>query len=88
MESPYLNPHYKVEEEPRSVHEQDDGIIYAVCVTGTSSKDSLLSWVRLLQKNGNPILGEVPVLFRFKTGDRSLVPQSVYHTNQEVTSPA
>ncbi|KRT81824.1 hypothetical protein AMK59_6248, partial [Oryctes borbonicus] len=28
-----------------SVHEQDDGIVLAVCATGTSSKDSLLSWI-------------------------------------------
>nr|AAF01220.1 ECSIT [Drosophila melanogaster] len=49
----------------RSVHQQDDGTIMAICATGTSTKDSLLSWIRLLEANGNPSIGEVPVLFRF-----------------------
>ncbi|XP_055587832.1 evolutionarily conserved signaling intermediate in Toll pathway, mitochondrial [Uranotaenia lowii] len=49
----------------RSIHEQDDGTIFAICCTGTSTKDSLLSWVRLLEKHGNPCLGELPVLFKF-----------------------
>ena len=32
-----------------SVHEQEDGTILAVCATGSSSRDSLLSWVRRLE---------------------------------------
>lgn len=51
----------------RSLHQQDDGTIYAICATGTSSKDSLLSWIRLLQEQGNPILGDMPVLFKFRS---------------------
>lgn len=51
----------------KSVHEQEDGIIYAVCVTGTSTKDSLLSWIRLLQKDGNENLGNLAILFKFKS---------------------
>jgi len=31
-----------------SVHEQEDGVILAVCATGTSSHDSVLSWIRFL----------------------------------------
>ncbi|XP_019555592.2 evolutionarily conserved signaling intermediate in Toll pathway, mitochondrial [Aedes albopictus] len=49
----------------RSIHEQDDGTIFAICCTGSSTKDSLLSWVRLLEKHGNPCLGHMPVLFKF-----------------------
>ncbi|EDW58682.2 evolutionarily conserved signaling intermediate in Toll pathway, mitochondrial [Drosophila virilis] len=49
----------------RSVHHQDDGTIFAICATGTSTKDSLLSWIRLLEAHGNASLGEIPVLFRF-----------------------
>lgn len=30
---------------------------------GTSSRDSLLSWIRLLEKNDNPILANIPVIF-------------------------
>lgn len=58
----------------RSVHQQDDGTIFAICATGTSTKDSLLSWIRLLEANGNPALGEIPVLFRFhsKVGEKAI----------------
>lgn len=59
----------------RSIHQQDDGTIYAICATGTSTKDSLLSWIRLLEKNGNPRLAYTPVLFTFRApvDDRALV---------------
>ena len=30
---------------------------------GTSSRDSLLSWIRLLEKHGNPKLSDIPVRF-------------------------
>ena len=58
----------------RSVHQQDDGTIFAICATGTSTKDSLLSWIRLLEANGNPALSEIPVLFRFhsKVGEKAI----------------
>lgn len=46
----------------RSVHEQDDGTIMAICATGTSSRDSLLSWIRKLQET-SPNLSNIPVLF-------------------------
>ncbi|KAL4701904.1 hypothetical protein ACJJTC_013763 [Scirpophaga incertulas] len=46
-----------------TVHEQDDGTIVAICATGTSSRDSLLSWIRLLEKYGNPSLSELAVIF-------------------------
>jgi len=45
-----------------NVHEQEDGDIFACCATGTSSKDSLLSWVRLLQRDCAHLAG-VPVMF-------------------------
>lgn len=51
----------------RSMHQQDDGTIYAICATGTSSKDSLLSWIRLLELHGNPTIGSMPVLFKFRS---------------------
>lgn len=38
----------------RTVHEQEDGTILGVAATGTSSKNSLLSWVCHFQKS--PIL--------------------------------
>lgn len=59
----------------RSIHQQDDGTIYAICATGTSTKDSLLSWIRLLEVHGNPELENLPVLFKFRSpvDERALV---------------
>lgn len=57
-----------------SVHEQEDGVIYSVCATGTSSKDSLLSWIRHLEIDGNPILAKVPIVFTLRSGQKELAP--------------
>lgn len=51
---------------PVTIHEQSDGVYYAMCSTGTSSKDSLLSWIRCLQKT-NPILEKIPITFKIKS---------------------
>ncbi|XP_015108443.1 evolutionarily conserved signaling intermediate in Toll pathway, mitochondrial [Diachasma alloeum] len=48
----------------RSIHEQDEQTIFGICATGTSSKDSLLSWIRCLQPR-NPALEQIPILFKF-----------------------
>lgn len=48
----------------RSIHEQDETTIFGICATGTSSKDSLLSWIRCLQQR-NPALEIIPILFKF-----------------------
>lgn len=56
----------------QSVHEQEDGTILALCGTGTSSKDSLVSWIRHLEKDGNPVLAEVPVVFTLRTGTKEI----------------
>ncbi|XP_041977910.1 evolutionarily conserved signaling intermediate in Toll pathway, mitochondrial [Aricia agestis] len=53
----------KLPQLKNTIHEQDDGTIVAVCATGTSSRDSLLSWIRLLEKYDNPSLSEIPVIF-------------------------
>lgn len=50
---------------PPTVHEQEDGVIFAVCATGTSSKDSLLSWIRCLEKD-HPVLEKIPIVFTLK----------------------
>uniref|UniRef100_A0A1B0CEG4 Evolutionarily conserved signaling intermediate in Toll pathway, mitochondrial n=1 Tax=Lutzomyia longipalpis TaxID=7200 RepID=A0A1B0CEG4_LUTLO len=60
----------------RSVHEQNDGTILAVCVTGTCSKDSLLSWIRILQNEGYDDLANIPILFKFQPTKRELVAQT------------
>lgn len=55
-----------------SVHEQEDGVIFSLCATGTSSKDSLLSWIRHLEKNGNPNLEKIPIVFTLRTATKEL----------------
>lgn len=55
-----------------SVHEQEDGVILALCSTGTSSKDSLLSWIRHLEKDGNPALATIPVVFTLRSGEKEI----------------
>jgi len=56
-----------------TVHEQEDGVIYAICATGTSSKDSLLSWIRHLEIDGNPNLTQLPIVFTLKSGTKEIV---------------
>ena len=56
---------HEVEAVP-TVHEQEDGTILGCCATGSSSRDSLLSWIRFLEKT-NPKLADFPVLFTLKS---------------------
>jgi len=58
-----LRPNTAVTVVP-SVHEQPDGVILAVCVTGTSTRDSLLSWIRLLAKDNPKLDAGLPVVFQ------------------------
>lgn len=63
-----MRPHKSAADQlSKSVHVQDDGTIYGICATGTSTKDSLLSWIRLLEQDGNPALASLPVLFKFRS---------------------
>ncbi|CAH1794947.1 unnamed protein product [Owenia fusiformis] len=57
--------------EARSMHEQDEGTILAMCITGSSSKDSLISWIKLLQLS-NPNLPHIPVVFAIRTPESEL----------------
>ena len=49
-----------------SCHEQEDGVVLAMCITGSSSKDSLASWIKFLE-DSNPSLATTPVLFLLKS---------------------
>lgn len=66
-----------------TVHEQDDGTIVALCATGTSSRDSLLSWIRLLELNGNVVLGQIPVIFTLQAPLTGLTLTETQPTTQE-----
>jgi evolutionarily conserved signaling intermediate in Toll pathway len=57
----------------RTVHEQIDGTIIAIAATGSSSRDSLLSWIRFLQQS-NPALDRIPVLFSMTSPLGQVVP--------------
>ena len=48
-----------------TIHEQSDGVIYALCCTGTSSKQSVLNWTKFLEES-NQCLKDYVVLFRIK----------------------
>lgn len=50
-----------------SVHEQEEGTIFAMCASGTSSKDSLLSWIRHLESDGNLSLAKLSIVFTLKS---------------------
>jgi signaling intermediate in Toll pathway protein len=49
-----------------SVHEQEDGTILGMCITGTSSKDSLATWTKALQQT-NPSLQYIPIVFMLRS---------------------
>lgn len=55
------------------IHEQEDATILAVCATGTSTSDSLLSWIRHLQKT-NPDLADLPIVFKLKMPPTEIIP--------------
>jgi len=52
-------------------HEQEDGTILATCITGTASKDSVTTWVKLLEDT-NPRLSKLPVVFLLKTEEAAI----------------
>ena len=56
----------KALEVPPSVHEQEDGTVLAMCITGTSTKESLTSWIRFLERS-NEKLSQIPVVFRLRS---------------------
>ena len=56
-----------------NIHEQEDGTILACCATGTSSKDSLLSWIRFMQRD-NPDMEGIPILFTLSSPMGPVIP--------------
>jgi signaling intermediate in Toll pathway protein len=61
-----------------------DGSIIACCATGTSTRDSLLSWVRFLQRD-NPALENIPILFTLHSPLGPVVPLSEEELNLKKT---
>jgi len=54
-------------EKVPTVHEQEDGVILGVCATGTSSRDSLVSWIRFLENENRRLGRDISVLFTLKS---------------------
>lgn len=59
-------------EEIREIHHLDDCYVLALGITGTSSHDSVLSWLKLLQKR-NPNLNNLNVVFKLQRPTNDLV---------------
>jgi len=55
-----------------TIHEQPEGTILSIAVTGSSTKDSLICWIQFLQRM-NPKLEKIPVVFRLAHGIKDLV---------------
>lgn len=66
----------------QNLHKQSDGTIIALCCTGTSSRDSLLSWIRILE-HLDPNLKKLKVIFKLKAPS----PTDMVHVKQQSYSP-
>lgn len=49
----------------------DEGPVFAMCMTNQGDQATLNQWISGLQLN-NPILGQVPTLFRLQAGPREV----------------
>lgn len=49
----------------------DEGPVFAMCMTSQGNQATLNQWISGLQQD-NPILGQVPTLFRLDPGPREL----------------
>ncbi|XP_034532479.1 evolutionarily conserved signaling intermediate in Toll pathway, mitochondrial [Notolabrus celidotus] len=59
------------DEEAFDVEDLDEGPVYAMCMTSQGDQSTLNQWISGLQQN-NPILGQVPTLFRLEAGPKEL----------------
>lgn len=67
----YGQPQKKALTQQKELHRQKDGVILGICATGTSSRDSLLSWIRMLEST-NPNMANLQVIFTLKAPTSSL----------------
>jgi signaling intermediate in Toll pathway protein len=75
LHNPFANPfkkENKTNKKPElSPYEMTDGVVYAVCCTGTSSKRSLYYWTKILEQKA-PVLKKTPIVFRIKSKSTDL----------------
>ena len=62
-------------------------MILGCCATGTSTKDSLLSWVRFLQRE-NPDLEGIPILFSLTSPIGPVVQYEEVATSEVASKPS
>lgn len=63
---------YQKPEQELGIHQQQEGTILGMCITGTASKDSLATWIKHLEKS-NPVLSQIPVVFSLRTPEAGIV---------------
>ena len=68
----YGKPIREKMQEQEEAHYVDNGYILGICITGTSSQDSLLSWLKILQTR-NPKLKKLNVVFRMSRQTPELI---------------
>ncbi|KAI3376685.1 hypothetical protein L3Q82_017107, partial [Scortum barcoo] len=59
------------DEESFDVEDLDEGPVFAMCMTSQGDQATLNQWISGLQQN-NPVLGQVPTLFRLEAGPKEL----------------
>lgn len=59
------------EEETFDVEDLDEGPVFGMCMTSQGDQATLNQWISGLQET-NPMLGQVPTLFRLDSGSREL----------------
>ncbi|XP_045921628.1 evolutionarily conserved signaling intermediate in Toll pathway, mitochondrial [Micropterus dolomieu] len=59
------------DDESFSVEDLDEGPVFAMCMTSQGDQATLNQWISGLQQS-NPILGQVPTLFRLDAGPKEL----------------
>ncbi|KAM3926380.1 evolutionarily conserved signaling intermediate in Toll pathway, mitochondrial isoform 1-T2 [Leptodactylus fuscus] len=64
------------------VDDVEEGPVYAMCMAGSGDERTLGRWIHCLQES-NPILGQLPVLFRLTSGPQELT----LPTQDETESP-
>ncbi|KAM9335395.1 evolutionarily conserved signaling intermediate in Toll pathway, mitochondrial [Symphorus nematophorus] len=78
------------DDESFSVDELDEGAVFAICMTGRGDQATLNQWISGLQQN-NPMLGQVPTLFRLDAGPMELQgpadTESDHHQRQHHDGP-
>lgn len=74
------------DDESFSVGDVEEGPVFAMCMTSQGDQATLSQWISGLQQN-NPILGQVPTLFRLDPGPKQLQgvaeTQSGHHHSQD-----